>query len=509
MANEGVKEGLIIILPPEADVVGSGGHTVVTASSSSSKTGEKTALTEIPKVQAGSLVETLTTKFEADGIESLYDANTLARNVREPYPELLDVLFDALEQEDETSEKLEQLENNMAHACQSNSNVGDLADNDGRLLVEIMTNGASSSVSGASGRPKASPLPQRTWQSLNQSHSAVGRPPGCHNSRPKSIGKVLPGEVVKNKQYWEQQRKLPPRSQRLQKGSTTCHSTCSPVKSTNNSSTRTAVLSLELDDDPGTTSEEDFFDDEEDHAEKALKRKSQQEDEGPLRKQSRSDSEEYDDFWESDEENSETEENLQTCKFSQIEDLYGEAQLRRRHGLRHLPCVRLVDVIWPPWTGGGCRRRLSRNKLNVTAVLSMRDAAHSASVVATSQLLWSKSPAKTPSGPVDDAYQRRSPNKLGLQQSPRITSVVVMLPRLKMSPFPAEESQGNSAVKSVTNCISSGSFAKKNLTLILDQLPLSEKSDSLGAADSSSAESLEIVVQILNEAVDTLLVGMA
>ena len=78
-----------------------------------------------------------------------------------------------------------------------------------------------------------------------------------------------------------------------------------------------------------------------------------------------------------------------------------------------------------------------------------------------------------------------------------------------MSPFPAEESQGNSAVKSVTNCISSGSFAKKNLTLILDQLPLSEKSASLGAADSSSAESLEIVVQILNEAVDTLLVGMA
>ena len=112
MANEGVKEGLIIILPPEADVVGSGGHTVVTASSSSSsKTVEKTALAEIPNVQAGALVETLTTKFEADDIESLYDANTLARNVREPYPELLDVLFDALEQEDETSEKLEQLEN--------------------------------------------------------------------------------------------------------------------------------------------------------------------------------------------------------------------------------------------------------------------------------------------------------------------------------------------------------------------------------------------------------------
>jgi hypothetical protein len=339
---------------------------------------------------ASDMIASAVEDLRTENSGSFYDANTLARNVSDDYPDLLDSLFDALD------EKLPEKEENN------------------KTIYVVPPEG-----------------------STVRHNLAMSRPSGRH----RSIGKVLPGEKVrrgKQSSWPPQQSSLPPQqsslpppqsSWPLQQGS---QSLDSPhLRKNSNAEDRlrsrktTAVanaglgnpaptgiptLTLELDDGSASSDAEDSFMDDEYYSDKptTLKRRVQSDDESLIGKRAR-----YEEEAVSESSSDESESQDDGCEY----DSYEDSLLRRRHGIRQLLSVRLVDVQYAKW----CWRSkftMRRLLMKDTHIISAVDAAYGASNVVSCQLT-----SKT-------AHAHRDPSN---EQGSRLLSPVVRLPRLRVS----------------------------------------------------------------------------
>jgi hypothetical protein len=383
----------------------------------------------------------------------------LARNVKEDYPELLDVLFDALDVEH--CEMLEKLDGQAMEIPAASKNTLELVDSDGNVVTNLnqLSGGGALAKKPVPIHPPPSSSTPSHWRCLS---AEAARPPVDHRGRYKSIGKVLPGEKVKNKQYWEQQSKLPPKSERIKKakrnGSPRSDRPDAEEAGTSAVSSK-GLLTLELDEGSEASSDVDLF---EEVTGREGKRKSPGKDEASACKRSRTSSEE--EFSDLDDSSDEERDADEQTDYSQ------DWQLRRRSGIHRLLCVRLEDFMWLSWAYGTRSRCRVRGKLKTTAVLSEAEAINAAAAVCSTSV------------------SQGLPRALPELSDVKILPAVVRLPKLKM----------NSLLCCSGPALDDG---------IRQHFP------NLGSVcemnNRFSDESRNIVIQILKETVDTLLTGKA
>jgi hypothetical protein len=405
--KKAVQEGLMLLLPPvaEGDCGGGGGgvaaggdapvavvedrqdysllrdnpflsaavpHRVATHGS------HHVAASHASDLIASAVEENLRAETGGSG-GSFYDANTLARNVSDDYPDLLDSLFDALDEKPPEKEEKK------------------------KTIYVVPAEG-----------------------STVRHNLAMSQPSGRH----RSIGKVLPGEKVRRgkqsswppqQSSWPPQQSSRPPQQSSQSFDSQKNSNTDRLRSRKNTAVANAALgnpppagiptlTLELDDGSASSDAEDSFMDDEYYSDKptTLKRRVLSDDESPVGKRARYEEEEY--SASSDESESQDD----GCEY----DSYEDSLLRRRHGIRQLLSVRLVDVQYAKWCW---RSKLATRRLFMkdTHIISALDAAYGASNVVSCQLSSSKT-----------VLTDRDPSK---EQGPRLLSPVVRLPRLRVS----------------------------------------------------------------------------